>query len=235
MLNERLKKLRLAKGLTLQQVGDVFGISAASVASWEKGKNQPDSRKLSKIAEVLGSSVEFLLNGLGDLQTTRAENIESAVPFLPWSILFGSRVPHHVNAAPATHIAVIRDGFEFMRRLRRRFRFGDFDQFFEQIFDAFVSCNLLAYLVGRDLGRGAFLPVVCHVRQLYFVSRGEGDRPPSRRAVFFPPSLIACPCRRHGLQERHGFVVGFVVGFVWVCMGGLKWVVMCLVAGVVAT
>jgi transcriptional regulator with XRE-family HTH domain len=87
MLNERLKNLRLAKGLTLQQVGDVFGISAASVASWEKGKNQPDSRKLSKIAEVLGSSVEFLLNGLGDLQTTRAENIESAVPFLPWSIL----------------------------------------------------------------------------------------------------------------------------------------------------
>jgi transcriptional regulator with XRE-family HTH domain len=71
----------------LQQVGDVFGISAASVASWEKGKNQPDSRKLSKIAEVLGSSVEFLLNGIGDLQTTRAENIESAVPFLPWSIL----------------------------------------------------------------------------------------------------------------------------------------------------
>jgi hypothetical protein len=28
MLNERLKNLRLAKGLTLQQVGDVFGISA---------------------------------------------------------------------------------------------------------------------------------------------------------------------------------------------------------------
>ena len=91
-----------------------------------------------------------------------------------------------------------------------------------QLFDAVVSCNLVAYLVGRDLGGGAFLPVVCHVRQLYFVSRGEGDRPPSRRAVFFPPSLIACPCRRHGLQERHGFVVGFVVGFVWVCIGGLK-------------
>ena len=87
MLNERLKNLRLAKGLTLQQVGDVFGISAASVASWEKGKNQPDSRKLSKIAEVLGSTVEFLLNGIGDLQTTRVETIGSAVPFLPWAIL----------------------------------------------------------------------------------------------------------------------------------------------------
>jgi transcriptional regulator with XRE-family HTH domain len=87
MLNERLKNLRLAKGLTLQQVGDVFGISAASVASWEKGKNQPDSRKLSKIAEVLGSTVEFLLNGIGDLKTNHIETIGSAVPFLPWPIL----------------------------------------------------------------------------------------------------------------------------------------------------
>ena len=84
MLNERLKHLRLAKGMTLQQVGDAFGISAASVASWEKGKNQPDSRKLSKIAEVLGSSVEFLLNGAGESQLTHLESIKTGVPFVAW-------------------------------------------------------------------------------------------------------------------------------------------------------
>jgi transcriptional regulator with XRE-family HTH domain len=99
MLNERLKNLRLAKGLTLQQVGDVFGISAASVASWEKGKNQPDSRKLSKIAEVLGSTVEFLLNGIGDLQTSRVETIGSAVPFLPWAILLSYDNPQNISSA----------------------------------------------------------------------------------------------------------------------------------------
>ncbi len=84
MLNERLKSLRLAKGLTLQQVGDAFGISAASVASWEKGKNQPDSRKLSKIAQVLGTTVEFLLNGSGSCQSQNIENFEHAVPFFQW-------------------------------------------------------------------------------------------------------------------------------------------------------
>jgi transcriptional regulator with XRE-family HTH domain len=84
MLNERLKNLRLAKGMTLQQVGDAFGISAASVASWEKGKNQPDSRKLSKIAEVLGTSVEFLLNGAGESQLANLESIETGVPFVAW-------------------------------------------------------------------------------------------------------------------------------------------------------
>jgi transcriptional regulator with XRE-family HTH domain len=92
MLNERLKNLRLAKGMTLQQVGDAFGISAASVASWEKGKNQPDSRKLSKIAQVLGTSVEFLLNGSGDTQLTQVESLQKAVPFFSWDKLLSGAV-----------------------------------------------------------------------------------------------------------------------------------------------
>ena len=87
MLNERLKNLRLAKGLTLQQVGDAFGISAASVASWEKGKNQPDSRKINKIAQVLGTSVEFLLNGSVETQFANNESLAQAVAFISWDKL----------------------------------------------------------------------------------------------------------------------------------------------------
>ena len=87
MLNERLKNLRLAKGLTLQQVGDVFGISAASVSSWEKGKNQPDSRKLSELAEILGSSVEFLLNGSGGVNPGKSEFLFEPVGFIEWAAI----------------------------------------------------------------------------------------------------------------------------------------------------
>jgi transcriptional regulator with XRE-family HTH domain len=84
MLNERLKNLRLAKGLTLQQVGDVFNISPASVASWEKGKNQPDSRKLSQLADVLGTSVEYLINGSSASHLTDQESQKETVPFIGW-------------------------------------------------------------------------------------------------------------------------------------------------------
>ena len=87
MLNERLKNLRLAKGLTLQQVGDSFGISAASVSSWEKGKNQPDSRKISQLADVLGTSVEFLINGSSTNAQTDHESFAVQVPFLSWQQL----------------------------------------------------------------------------------------------------------------------------------------------------
>ena len=87
MLNERLKNLRLAKGLTLQQVGDSFGISAASVSSWENGKNQPDSRKISQLADVLGTSVEFLINGSSTNAQTDHESFALQVPFVSWQQL----------------------------------------------------------------------------------------------------------------------------------------------------
>jgi transcriptional regulator with XRE-family HTH domain len=59
MLNERIRSLRLAKGLTLQAVADVFGITRASVSSWESGTNQPDPRKLEQLAHYLIQALNF--------------------------------------------------------------------------------------------------------------------------------------------------------------------------------
>jgi transcriptional regulator with XRE-family HTH domain len=88
MLNERLKNLRLAKGLTLQQVGDAFGISRASVSSWKSGTNQPDPRKLEKLAQLFETSVEFLVTGQSHL-ATEISNIDrlTSVPYIPWELV----------------------------------------------------------------------------------------------------------------------------------------------------
>lgn len=85
MLNERIRKLRLAKGLTLQQVGDVFGISRGSVSSWESGVNTPDARKLVKLAEVLGTTVESLVTG-SNFEIS-SEDFVSKVRFCEWNAL----------------------------------------------------------------------------------------------------------------------------------------------------
>lgn len=82
MLNERLKNLRLAKGLTLQQVGDVFGISKASVSSWESGKSHPDHKKLEKLADVLSTSVQYLIAGIAYHPASSSTN--HAVRFYSW-------------------------------------------------------------------------------------------------------------------------------------------------------
>ena len=83
MLNERIRKLRLAKGMTLQQLGDFFGISRGSVSSWESGVNIPDSRKLEKLADVLGTSVGYLLSG--NSQLNQDGDFISKVAFIEWT------------------------------------------------------------------------------------------------------------------------------------------------------
>jgi transcriptional regulator with XRE-family HTH domain len=84
MLNERIRALRLAKGLTLQQVGDVFGISRASVSNWEAGHAQPDPRKIERLAALFDTSVQFLLSGQ-DLPPLASPDISFAgVPFIPF-------------------------------------------------------------------------------------------------------------------------------------------------------
>ena len=101
MLNERIRKLRLAKGLTLQQVGDVFGISPASVSSWEKGINFPDGRKLQKLAETLGVSVSDLVNSGSD----RFNNNVLNVPYVDWMSLkhWPSVLPQQDKTATLLH------------------------------------------------------------------------------------------------------------------------------------
>jgi len=87
MLNERLKNLRLAKGLTLQQVGDVFGISKASISSWESGRSHPDHKKLEKLADLLGTTVQFLVAGYVDHINVTTSAIK--VPFVEWTSILG--------------------------------------------------------------------------------------------------------------------------------------------------
>ena len=100
MLNERIRKLRLAKGMTLQQVGDVFGISRGSVSSWESGVNIPDARKLAKLAEVLGTTVESLLTG-SNIDSS-SENFVSRVHFYEWDEIT-KPMPDSIEMTTALH------------------------------------------------------------------------------------------------------------------------------------
>ncbi len=74
--------------MTLQQVGDAFGISKASVSSWESGKSNPDHKKLEKLSELFGTSVQFLISGTSD--NSRNFQRKDEVPFRIWDKLGSS-------------------------------------------------------------------------------------------------------------------------------------------------
>lgn len=112
MLNDRLKKLRLSRGLTLQQVGEHFGISVASVANWENGKSKPDSRKLSRLAELLGCSVSYLLEGDNYHPPRDEDQAFPGVPFRDWFGLCSSAhaSKEHIRVSPL-HTRLSEAGF----------------------------------------------------------------------------------------------------------------------------
>lgn len=55
------KKARLVAGLTQTELAQKLGISAVSVHQWESGKNFPKAGRLHEVADVLGTTVEKLL------------------------------------------------------------------------------------------------------------------------------------------------------------------------------
>ncbi len=58
----KIKNIRSMKKLTLQEIGDYVGVGASTVRKWETGNIATiRSDKLHRLAECLGTTVEFLL------------------------------------------------------------------------------------------------------------------------------------------------------------------------------
>ena len=58
-----LRELRKEKGLTQEQLADIFNVSARTVSRWETGSNMPDISILIEIADYYQLDVREILNG----------------------------------------------------------------------------------------------------------------------------------------------------------------------------
>jgi len=58
---ELLSELRKDKGLTLEEVADIFPVSIATISNYENGKHLPDLQKLCVLADYFGVSTDYLL------------------------------------------------------------------------------------------------------------------------------------------------------------------------------
>lgn len=61
MFNERLHDTRVKQGFTAQQMADFLGVSIRAYRFYESGAREPNLESLSKMADVLGVSVDYLL------------------------------------------------------------------------------------------------------------------------------------------------------------------------------
>lgn len=58
-----LKHLRKEKGLTQEQLAEVFGVAGRTVSRWETASNMPDLSMIIQIAEFFNVEVKEILNG----------------------------------------------------------------------------------------------------------------------------------------------------------------------------
>ena len=63
MFAENLKKIRKDKGYTQEELAKKLNVVRQTVSKWEKGLSLPDVDMLSKIANVLETDVNILLDG----------------------------------------------------------------------------------------------------------------------------------------------------------------------------
>jgi len=61
MLNETIKALRKAKGLSQEELAIKLHVVRQTVSKWEQGLSVPDAQMLIKIAEALDTTVSALL------------------------------------------------------------------------------------------------------------------------------------------------------------------------------
>ncbi len=61
MIGPNIRSARLARGLTLAEVGTALGVTRQYMYALESGRRNPGRKHLAKLAEVLGLQVADLL------------------------------------------------------------------------------------------------------------------------------------------------------------------------------
>lgn len=59
--HDRLRAIRLEKGLTQQQLADAIGVTKSTMAKYDRGDLEPNLTNVKKIADALNVSVDLLL------------------------------------------------------------------------------------------------------------------------------------------------------------------------------
>ena len=61
-LGQKLKKLRMGKGLTQKELADQLHVTFQTVSKWENNENEPDIQTLRELAKLYSTSVDYLIS-----------------------------------------------------------------------------------------------------------------------------------------------------------------------------
>ena len=74
-IGEIISSLRKEKGMTQNDLAEKMNVTDKAVSKWERNLSCPDINSIPKLAEILGTSVEDLLNAQVKKQTNKIDDI----------------------------------------------------------------------------------------------------------------------------------------------------------------
>ena len=99
MLQENLRRLRRAKGLSQEELADRLHVVRQTVSKWEQGRSVPDADALLRIADIFETPVGALLGGevaLPRQESVVAQKLEQLNALLAQRNKRGRRIWHIV-------------------------------------------------------------------------------------------------------------------------------------------
>ena len=73
IIGQRIKNIRLSRGMTLEKFGALFDAAKGNVSKWEKGKSLPNPERIKAIAEFANISIEELTSGSDLITISKVE------------------------------------------------------------------------------------------------------------------------------------------------------------------
>ncbi len=109
MLNENLKSVRQAKGLTQEELAVRLNVVRQTVSKWEKGLSVPDADTLMRIAEIFEVSVSDLLGPQGkeDVEGTAMTDVAEQLSRINTQLAIKNRRSRRIWKTVAIVVAAI--------------------------------------------------------------------------------------------------------------------------------
>lgn len=61
LIGKRIKDMRIEKGLSQQELGDIIGVTKVSICGYENGTRTPSLETFALLADTFGTTTDFLL------------------------------------------------------------------------------------------------------------------------------------------------------------------------------
>ena len=98
-IGERIMALRKEKNISQTELAKRLNVSRQAVSKWEQGVSSPDTERLIRLAEILGTEVEYLATGTHPEPGSVVLNIVETVERVEEKIVV-KEVIRHVKRKP---------------------------------------------------------------------------------------------------------------------------------------